>query len=147
LNKVSERVLDMVRRELVRDPAVDNAVLYERAKALDPAAMEGVDRRQFNARYPLQVKRRELTPSGARIRKEPPRRRRAKRPAPAGPGGAAVAAAQPVFRQMAREAVRDVLLRFAQDLADAESRGQLVRVVAAVDVYAEQILALGLPAE
>jgi hypothetical protein len=47
------------------------------------------------------------------------------------------------MRQLAREGVRDVLLRFAVDLANADSRGQIVAVVANVDQYVDQILGMG----
>ncbi len=143
--EVSQRILDMVRRELVHDPEVDNAVLYEKAKALDAAAMKDVDRRQFNARYPLRVKRFELK---ARKPKAdgaaPSKRKRVRRPR--GKKAAAAAPARAtgsVMRQMARDGVRDVLLRFAQELANADSRGEIVGVVASVDQYVEQILGLG----
>jgi hypothetical protein len=132
--------MDMVRRELVQNPDVNNAVLFEKAQQIDPAAMNGVDRRQFNARYPLQVKRREMAPRPKKPGAAKPRRR-ARLP----DGAAAVAAGSPlsVFRTMARDGVRDVLLRFAQDMANAETRGDLVNVVASTDQYVDQILALG----
>lgn len=149
----SERIMDMVRHELVQNPDVANADLFEKAQRLDPAAMDGVDRRQFNARYPLQVKRREMThrpkpkADGAAVR------RRRKKASPDGAGatvGAGAAAAAPpmvsplsVMRTLARDGVRDVMLRFAQDMANADSRGELVSVVASVDQYVDQILRLG----
>jgi hypothetical protein len=135
--------MDMVRRELVQNPDVNNAVLFEKALQIDPAAMEGVDRRQFNARYPLQVKRREMAPRPKKPGTAKPRRRARQ------PDGKAVAVAVgaplSVLRTMARDGVRDVLLRFAQDLANAETRGDLVTVVASTDQYVDQILALGFP--
>jgi hypothetical protein len=146
----SERIMDMVRHELVENPEVPNAELFEKAQRIDPAAMQDVDRRQFNARYPLQVKRREMTkrpkPKGDGTT---PRRRRKK----ASPDGATAAALEAaglpagaplsVLRTLAREGVRDVMLRFAQDMANAESRGELVSIVASVDQYVDQILRLG----
>lgn len=132
----------MVRHELVENPDIDNAVLFEKALRLDPAAMEGVDRRQFNARYPLQIKRREMAPRPRKQGESPRRRRRARNADGAGAAGAAGAPIS-ILRTMARDGVRDVLLRFAQDLANAESRGELVSVVAGVDQYVDQILGLG----
>jgi hypothetical protein len=133
--------MDMVRRELVERPDIDNATLFEKAQAIDPAAMEGIDRRQFNARYPLQVKRREMAPRPPRAggtQKTPRRRSRAR-----GAGSAGGGVSAPVLRTQARDGVRDVLLRFAQDLANAESRGEVVGVVAGVDQYVDRILGLG----
>lgn len=144
-NGVSERIMDMVRRELVEHPGIDNAALFEKAQRLDPPAMDGVDRRQFNARYPLQIKRREMGPRPPRVGGPPKARRRARTRDGAAAPTPSAAAAQPIsiLRTMAREGVRDVLLRFAQDLANAESRGELVGVVAGVDRYVDQILGMG----
>jgi hypothetical protein len=149
----SERIMDMVRHELVENPDVANAALFEKAQHLDPAAMDGVDRRQFNARYPLQVKRREMVrPPKPKSDGAAARRRRKKASADgagAAAGAAAPAAASPVapplsvLRTLARDGVRDVLLRFAQDMANADSRGALVSVVASADQYVDQILRLG----
>lgn len=138
--------MDMVRRELVEHPDIDNAALFEKAQRVDPPAMEGVDRRQFNARYPLQIKRREMGPRPPRASGPPRARRRARSRDGAAPGPVAAGAPAPpisILRTMARDGVRDVLLRFAQDLANAESRGELVGVVAAVDQYVDQILGMG----
>jgi hypothetical protein len=172
--EVSQRVLDMVRRELVQNPEIENAILYEKAKQLDPAAMKDVDRRQFNARYPLRVKRFEMRARKPRPKAEP--RRDGRPAAPAGdssdvavisargprqegegaprrrarstasPAASPVAAGPgSVLRHLARDGVRDVLLRFAQDMANAESRGDLVGVVAGVDQYVDQIMGMGFP--
>ena len=143
--EISQRILDMVRRELVQNPEVENGVLYQKARELDPAAMQDLDRRQFNARYPLRVKRFELL--SRKPRTENSSRPRTRRRRALGDGAAAsaksVAAPASVLRQLAREGVRDVLLRFAVDLANADSRGQVVTVVASVDQYVDQILGMG----
>lgn len=148
--EISQRVLDMVRRELVQNPDVDNAVLYDKAHSLDPESMKDVDRRQFNARYPLRVKRFELK-ARTSGKPKPPKQARERKPrrprtsaAEAAP--AAVASKSPpaaAGRPVARDNVRDVLLRFAQDLANAESRGDIVGVVASVDRYVDQVMGLG----
>lgn len=149
--EISQRVLDMVRRELVQNADVDNSVLYEKARALDPESMRDVDRRQFNARYPLRVKRFELKArtSGKPKPTKQPRTQKPRRPrtsaAEAAPAAVASKspAAAPAARPVARDSVRDVLLRFAQDLANAESRGDIVGVVASVDRYVDQVMGLG----
>lgn len=138
--EISQRIMDMVRRELVENPDVDNAVLYEKARELEPEAMQDVDRRQFNARYPLRVKRFELKARKPKSDDSTPRRRRKSRKPT--PETMAAPASPPANRKLPREGVRDILLRFAQDMANAEGRGQLVSVVAGVDQYVEQILGL-----
>lgn len=147
--EISQRILDMVRRELVQNPDVDNAVLYDKAVELDPEAMEDVDRRQFNARYPLRVKRFELkrrTPkaergAGSKPARRRPERKRAAREAKPAPASEAAPSEPP--RQDRRAGVRGVLLQFAQDLANADSRGDIVGVVAGVDRYVDVILGIG----
>ena len=144
--EVSQRVLDMVRRELVQNPDVDNAVLYDKALELDPTAMKDVDRRQFNARYPLRVKRFELQsrkPKEPRVAKPRRPKKTEKEAAPSIAPARRSAAPASTVRKAARDSVRNVLLRFAQDLANAESRGDIVGVVANVDQYVEQILEFG----
>lgn len=169
----------MVRRELVQNPEIDNATLYEKARQLDPAAMDGVDRRQFNARYPLRVKRFEMrarkprsagevtrrkprtesaaardaaeaAPAAVASRRsqaegEAPQRRRARTAASTVRGAAASAESRPGLRSHARDGVRAVMLRFAADMANADSRGELVGVVAGVDQYVDEILGMGFP--
>lgn len=56
---ISLRVMNMVRRALVQNPEMTNEALYSAAVALDPDIGK-LTMRQFHARYPLQVRRREL---------------------------------------------------------------------------------------
>jgi hypothetical protein len=143
--EISQRILDMVRRELVQNPEIENGVLYQKARELDPNAMQDLDRRQFNARYPLRVKRFELLTRKPRSENHTKPRTRRRRVLGDGVGASvkSIAAPASVMRQLAREGVRDVLLRFAVDLANADSRGQIVAVVANVDQYVDQILGMG----
>lgn len=143
--EISQRILDMVRRELVQNPEVENGVLFQKARELDPGAMQDLDRRQFNARYPLRVKRFELLTRKPRSENDSkPRTRRRRTPGDRVAASAnSMSAPTSVLRQLAREGVRDVLLRFAVDLANADSRGQIVTVVASVDQYVDQILGMG----
>jgi hypothetical protein len=53
---INERVLDMVRRELERNPDISNDKLLGKALRIDPS-LNKLSARQFHARYPLQVKR------------------------------------------------------------------------------------------
>jgi hypothetical protein len=59
----NERVMEMVRKELQKNPAISSQDLFEKAKKLD-SSMNGLSIRQFHASYPLQVKR--LAKGGAR---------------------------------------------------------------------------------
>lgn len=52
----NERVMEMVEEALREDPDVSNEQLQERAAEIDPRVGE-LSPRSFNARYPLQVKR------------------------------------------------------------------------------------------
>lgn len=56
MTEINEDVLEMVRRQLQRDPPPDTRALYGRATHLDDAIFE-LSLRQFNALYVLRVKR------------------------------------------------------------------------------------------
>ena len=116
-----DAVMQFVEKELSKNPNIETSDLHEKAKSVN-ASVGKLSLRQFNARYPLQVKRRETL-------KKP--RRRTRR---AGNARGRRAAAKN------REAVRDVFLGFAADLAAAEERKELVRVLAGVDRYVDEAL-------
>lgn len=119
----------MVEDELKKNPGATVDELYAKAKSA-VSSIGKLTKRQFNARYPLQVKRRTSSSSGGgrkRAKKSKPRASRAS-------GRKAVAPAGN------REAVRDVFLRFASDLAAAEARKDLVKVLAAVDKYVDSAM-------
>lgn len=121
--QVDQGVFAAVEAALKKNPSASVDELMEIAKGVSPAVGK-LSKRQFHARYPLQVKRK-MSPSK-------PGRRRArkatarKRGATGGSNG--------------REAVRSAFLRFASDLAGAEARKDVVRVVANVDKYVEEVL-------
>lgn len=54
--EINDEVLEMVRRQLRRDPPPDTRALYGRATHIDDAVFE-LSLRQFNALYVLRVKR------------------------------------------------------------------------------------------
>ncbi|HUF14052.1 MAG TPA: hypothetical protein VMN78_13190 [Longimicrobiales bacterium] len=153
----NDRVMAMVEKELQADPEISNEDLRTKAEKLD----EGVARmsaRQFNARYPLQVKRR-LRPrrSGGRksARRGAGRKRGGKTRAAGGakrgrPAGAGRKARRPAAAKSARATrggqedgtrgrVRATMLDFARDLASADGAG-LVDVIAGVDGYVDRVL-------
>lgn len=142
-----DKVMEMVEAELARDPGIALDVLYERAREIDPAIAQ-LSRRQFHARYPLQVKRRASAAAGGNRSKEegagsaaPPaprgRRKQAERPARRGRAAQAASAAAP---EVDRAAIRAALLSFAEAVAKAEDAAQLVKVVGNVDQYVDRIV-------
>jgi len=118
------KVLSAVEEALKKDPKASVDDLFEMAKGISPNVAD-LTKRQFHARYPLQVKRK-LSPPKPRKPKLPKaaarRRRTASMEAPA------------------RDAIRATLLRFASDLTAAEARKDLVRVIAGVDRYVDEVL-------
>lgn len=58
--EISPRVMNMVRRRILEDPTVTNDVLFAAAVEMEPQ-VEALNMRQFNARYPLRVRRWELS--------------------------------------------------------------------------------------
>jgi hypothetical protein len=127
--EINEKVMEFVKETLDKSPKINLDELFERAKELSDDVAE-LSKRQFNARYPLQVKRRlaQATRGKGSGRKTTAAARRRSR-------GVAAAKAE-----AARAATRQVLLRFAADLAGAEERKDLVKVLAGVDRYVDEVL-------
>ncbi len=121
--QVDEGVLSAVEAALKKKPNASVDELMEMAKGVNPAIGK-LSKRQFHARYPLQVKR--------RISTSKPGRRRTRKPAPRKRGTST--------KVNGRDAVRAAFLRFASDLAGAEARKDVVRVVANVDKYVDEVL-------
>ncbi|HUG41793.1 MAG TPA: hypothetical protein VMM12_14990 [Longimicrobiales bacterium] len=133
--EANPKVMEMVEAELKKDPDVSNQALREKAKSVD-RSIEKLTPRQFNATYPLQVKR-SLKPA----RKGPARkrgkaapakvsRRSRRRGAGAGKGGDATGS---------RDQVRKVLVDLARVVAEGD-RGALVEVVAGLDRYVDRVM-------
>jgi hypothetical protein len=115
-----------VEKAMAETPDIASKDLFEKTKASLPEARE-LNIRQFHARYPLQVKRKASLAEGGtrrRRRKGAGRRRKARK------------GATPTNR----DAVRNALLKFATDLSSAEDRGEVVKVLARVDTYVDNIL-------
>lgn len=124
MEHVDQKVMAAVASELQRNPAATVDELFAKARDINPAIAE-LSKRQFHARYPLQVKR----------KSSPPKRRAARR---SGTGPRAGSRAREAVAM--REAVRSVLLDFASDLAAAEERKELIQVVGGVDRYVDQVM-------
>jgi hypothetical protein len=156
----NDRVMAMIERELAANPQTSNEELRAKAEKLDEAVAR-MSARQFNATYPLQVKRKlqPRRPRGARKAKRAGRKARgaAKRGRRAGAGGKrgrppksgasgangtrAGVGARAVGRgeALVRDRVRSVLVGFASDLAAADGAG-LVKVIAGVDGYVDRVM-------
>lgn len=152
----SQRVMDMVRREIQKNPAVGSQELFDKAKKMD-GSMNSLNIRQFHAGYPLQVKRLlKPTPKGAAVKtparrgpgrprkipaapavtaaaKTPVRRRRRRAPATPTAGAAAPARA-------GRDTVRSILIKFAGEVAAADGKADVVQVIGGMDRYVDQVL-------
>jgi hypothetical protein len=115
--------MEFVKAQLAETPEIATSELFEKAKNVD-ASVKKLSLRQFNARYPLQIKRKQSLSR--------PGRRRSRR-------GSRDAAGQKAQTQ-GRDAVRDVFLRFAADLSSAEERKDLVKVISEVDRYVDEAI-------
>lgn len=116
-----DRIMELVQKELDKNPDVQVRDLFEIVKKKEASARD-LTLRQFNARYPLQIKRKQQmagsTPATGTTRRTS--RRRSRRGEPN------------------REAVRDAFLRFASELSAAEERKDLVNVLSKVDQYVDE---------
>lgn len=115
-----EEIMALVEHEPARNPDTSTQDLYERAKAEHPA-VASMTLRQFNARFPLQIKRRKTLPQ--------PRRR-----------SRAAAVRRKIQATHGHEGVRGVFLRFTEDLTSAQAKKGLVRVLANADRYVEDAI-------
>lgn len=140
--ETSDKVMSMVEKELAENPDASVDELYEKARKVD-SGIADLTKRQFHARYPLQIKRRKSRSASGRKKKKKKttstrksstrgRSRTAAKKSAARSGGGGSAGA--------REAVREVFLSFASDLAAAEARKDVVKVLAGVDRYVTDAL-------
>lgn len=128
--EVDEKVMSFVENTLKKTPTIRLEDLFEGAKKVSDS-VRNLSKRQFNARYPLQVKRRRSQASrrGTARRKKSPASTAPKR------------GARGTKRSLGpRESVRQVFLQFATDITGAEDRKDLVKVLASVDRYVDQVL-------
>ncbi|MBT8336107.1 MAG: hypothetical protein KJO11_05845 [Gemmatimonadetes bacterium] len=137
--EVIAEVMTWVEAELGKNPSAASGELFERARSRFPS-IAPLSVRQFHARYPLQVKRRASAGGGRRKKRSTPRaatrKKAAARPARSRAKGRGKSA-----DQESREAVRGVLMRFATELASAEAKADVVKVLAGADRYVDEVLA------
>ncbi|MGH7476175.1 MAG: hypothetical protein ACRELD_07790 [Longimicrobiales bacterium] len=147
----NDRVMQMVEQELQKNPDTTNEELLAKAKKISPAVGK-LSARQFNARYPLQVKRRKA-PRGRKRRgaakrggrKSATKRRRTSAVTRAGAKrtratSAPAAASRAARTDSGRSRVRDILVQFARDLSAADDVSDVVNVIANVDTYVDRVL-------
>lgn len=137
--KTDDKVMSVVEKELEKNPDASVDELYEKAKKASPSVSK-LTKRQFNARYPLQVKRRKSrkgsTSSRKKAKKKAKTDRRSRKTTPKRTRRAGTAGATGT----GREAVRETFMRFASDMASAEERKDLVRFLAGIDGYVDEVL-------
>lgn len=110
----NERVMEMVEEELRDNPDVSNEKLQEQAAEIDPRIGK-LSARSFNARYPLQVKRKLAAEDDEK---------------------AGTRSAEDELRAK----VRQTLLDFAKDYTGAGDRGEAIDVFRNVDEYVERVV-------
>lgn len=110
----NEKVMSMVDQEIRKNSDITTRELYEKAQKVD-SDIANLTIRQFNARYPLQVRRKLAPPR--------PRRRRRRKATEEG-----------------RKEVRKVMLDFARNMASAEDMSEVVDLVAGVDKYVDRVI-------
>jgi hypothetical protein len=122
---VNPKVMEMIAEEIKKNPDVSNPELLEKAKKIDRSVGK-LTPRQFNARYPLQVKR-AMKP-----------RKRTRRKAASKPSGKR--SARSASANGDRDKVRAILLDLAKDIANAQGKGDVVDVIAGIDRYVDRVL-------
>ncbi len=141
----NEKIYERVLQELEKNPDLGSKELYGVLRESDKAVAKDT-LQQFHARYVLPAKRARKVDSEQEVQ---PVRRTRKRRAKATRNGQAPAAVEQVPRRTRRsrrqepdrDRIRGLLLQFAQDLTDAESRSNLVQVLARVDSYVDKVAA------
>ena len=132
--EVDEKVMSFVEGILQKNPDIELEELFEATRKFKPS-MGSLSRRQFNARYPLQVKRRRALAERGVVEggKKPARRK-----APATASGKPRRPLPP-SEAYPKDAIRQIFLQFATDIAAAEERKDLVKVLASVDKYVDDV--------
>lgn len=142
------RVANMVRRELDKNPQVPNDTLLEKAKSIDPALVRGLSPRQFHATFRLPALRELHSAHNARRAKLAATVAAAPEATAASPDPADVqpapdaAPAAPLAKASERDAVRALLEDIVRDALSVEDRTGFVRLFTSLEERATAILAL-----
>ena len=124
-------VMEFVERTLEGNPNIANADLFAGAREIDPSVAQ-LSARQFHAKYPLQVKAR-LARAVAPEPETPPAPEVLTSEEPTAPEAPSAVAGEPL-------AVRRLLLDLAKELANAESKAEVIEVIARLDDYVAEIM-------
>jgi hypothetical protein len=166
----NQRVMDLVRREIAKNPGVSSEALFAKAKKVD-SSLGRLSTRQFHAKYPLQVKR-ALKRAGDRAKAAIPVKK-TRGPGKRGPGrprkittkrgpgrprksttqgvpgrrpgrppgsGASSVSTPAAASSSSRDAVRALLLQFASDVAGAPGKPEVVKVLTTVDRLVDRLI-------
>lgn len=139
--EVNPKVMELVQAEIRKNKDISNKELFDKATALDKSIGK-LSARQFNARYPLQVKR-SMAPKKKVTRKAASARGR--KAAAGGPKrGAAATKSRAGGRSQdqgrGRDQIRNVMLDLAREVANAQGKGDVIDVVAGIDRYVDRVL-------
>lgn len=121
-------VMKMVRKELEKNPDIENQQLYDKAKKID-GSIDDLTLRQFHARYPLQVKRQRAQKAGGRKKKAKSRKRAAADRSRSGAGAGTVD----------RDRIRDTLVRFAREVAAASGKAEMIDLITDIDEVVDEV--------
>jgi len=134
-------VMEYVERTLEANPGIANADLFAGAREIDPAVGQ-LTGRQFHAKYPLQVKAR-LARAAAPEPKRPPEPEVATAEEPTAPDVSSAGTGDPEAPPTGAGdplAVRRLLLDLSKELASAESKAEVIEVMARLDDYVAEIM-------
>lgn len=133
--EIKDEVMKMVRKELEKNPDVENKDLFAKATKID-GSIEDLTLRQFHARYPLQVKRQKAQKSGGRKKKRKKEKKKKTKSSASGTRGGKRAGASTVDR----EKIRGTLLRFAKEVSAASGKAEMVDLITNVDEYVDEVV-------
>ena len=133
-------VMEYVERTLEANPGIANADLFAGAREIDPSVGQ-LTGRQFHAKYPLQVKAR-LARASAPEPKTPPEPEVATAEEPIAPDVSAAAGDPEAPPTGAGDplTVRRLLLDLSKELVNAESKAEVIEVMARLDNYVAEIM-------
>jgi len=139
--EVNPKVLDMVRREMAKDPAVTNDALRKKATAID-SSVRKLSPLQFHGTYRLTASR--ALASGGYAKRRPATGGSGKRRATTGTRGSRKRAPDSAATgdgSADRATVRATLLELAAEVAGAESKTDMIAVLGSLDRYVDRVLA------
>lgn len=148
----NQKVYDRVRQELGKNTNLGSRDLYEIAKKVDES-IGGDTLQQFHARYVLPLRREQAGRAGGASPRAAGSAATAKKTRRGGGRRKAAETARPVKQRRVskalrsaqaamqeRQKARNVLLRFAQEFATAETKSEIIKVMGRLDDYVEQLV-------